>query len=496
MVIEIPPPKMHASGTTFVKYAADGGSFAYYMSGRMACAYERMAGGFYCYFLSDTPKQRTLCTFDPAGCGYCSFADGQPRLTSQKTGGTYSDSSGQTIRLWTALKPLRQGDPITFELSQHISIEFQSRQQIKAKLTVAGLTEEYDLGEVQKSTTDSYLSNAVSQIKMGPERGKYVLDIDACRRHAEEAKERKAAMGAPADVALPSVNVTEATMQKLPQLRPIVAATSELQHAVERGDYHVDVFVSTEAMRATLAEQMPTLTLGDSIKTDPYSRTFASLPSSNPDVLDKLLKESATDGGALPLSKSIKDASGRYRPEHGQHYKTARKRLLELKSRTYDENLKDIPKGTLSVVVCLAGWMPACRRQEPVLEALNGKLAKAAGAPPPSTLSGGAQKESYPNFVLRKFDMSESRFLRDRHNIATLPMYLMYFDGRLAYASSTLNGFGTSEDDLVAQARKTLMEAQAGKFMPENFKFGTTSDSMTDKFADTLNATAPGLGKR
>jgi len=92
--------------------------------------------------------------------------------------------------------------------------------------------------------------------------------------------------------------------------------------------------------------------------------------------------------------------------------------------------------------------------------------------------------------------MSESRFLRDRHNIATLPMYLMYFDGRLAYASSTLNGFGTSEDDLVAQARKTLMEAQAGKFMPENFKFGTTSDSMTDKFADTLNATAPGLGKR
>ena len=41
MVVEIPEPKLYPSGRPFVKYSADGGSFAYYPSGNMAAAYER-----------------------------------------------------------------------------------------------------------------------------------------------------------------------------------------------------------------------------------------------------------------------------------------------------------------------------------------------------------------------------------------------------------------------------------------------------------------------
>ena len=60
----VPPPKLHASGGTFVKYSADGGSFAYYPSGRMAVAYERMGSGFYFYFYEDSRQRTTLCAFD------------------------------------------------------------------------------------------------------------------------------------------------------------------------------------------------------------------------------------------------------------------------------------------------------------------------------------------------------------------------------------------------------------------------------------------------
>ena len=75
----------------------------------------------------------------------------------------------------------------------------------------------------------------------------------------------------------------------------------------------------------------------------------------------------------------------------------------------------------------------------------------------------------------------------------TLPMYLMYLGGRLAYASSTLNGYGTSRDDMVAQARDTLAKAQRGVFLPDGFKFGATDNANTDKFSEVLTATAPSM---
>ena len=98
MVLEVPPPKLNSSGTVFVKYSADGGSFAFYSSGNMACAYERMGGGYYAYFYADDQRGTTLAAIDPFGCGFCAFPNGRPRLTSRKTGGTYSSEDGKILR--------------------------------------------------------------------------------------------------------------------------------------------------------------------------------------------------------------------------------------------------------------------------------------------------------------------------------------------------------------------------------------------------------------
>ena len=52
-------------------------------------------------------------------------------------------------------------------------------------------------------------------------------------------------------------------------------------------------------------------------------------------------------------------ASGRYRPDHGSHYTTPRRRLLQLSSKMYDRYIKDdAPASTLVVVCCMAGWLP------------------------------------------------------------------------------------------------------------------------------------------
>ena len=157
-MVVIPPPKVYPSGQNFVKYSADGGSFAFYPSGRMAAAYERMGAGFYAYFYADDRAGTTLMAMDPTGEGFCAFPNGNPRLTSRKPGGTYVGEDGAIIRLWTTQKPLDSRNPIAFDLSPHIHVTFGSRQLISARLTCQGMTEEYALGDVQKMATDSYLN--------------------------------------------------------------------------------------------------------------------------------------------------------------------------------------------------------------------------------------------------------------------------------------------------------------------------------------------------
>jgi len=510
MVVNIPEPKLYPSGGVFIKYSPDGGSFAYYPSGRMAAAYEKMGSGFYCYFYADGKAGTTLLAIDPSGEGFCAFPNGSPRLTSRKQGGTYVDESGAIQRLWTTQKPLNPAHPIEFDLSPHLHVTFGSRQQIEAKLTCQGMTEDYQLGEVQKMATDSYLSKSLGMVKMGPERGKHILDIDKCRQAAEANRQRRDAMGMK-DVEVAKTTITEDDMKKHPDLRPIVSSTASLKASVGAGDWDVDCFISKQKLIDTLGSTLPTLAMGASLKGDPHSRTFASLPATKPDVLEALVRTSEFDGRPLPLSKSIKAASGRYRPDHGIHYKTPRKKLVELTSRTFDTFLKDdAPNNALVVVCCLAGWLPQCRRTEPLLEMLNGKLqAKDGGKahnynqaidaetnkPKESGPSGMVPTETTPAYLLRKFDMSESRFLQQRYNINTLPMYLMYYGGKLTYASSTLNGFGTSTDDLVAQVRESTKDAQRGVFLPEGFTFGKTSNKTNEDFQATLASTAPILGK-
>ena len=439
MVLEVPPPKLNSSGTVFVKYSADGGSFAFYSSGNMACAYERMGGGYYAYFYADDQRGTTLAAIDPFGCGFCAFPNGRPRLTSRKTGGTYSSEDGKILRLWTGLKPLDKNNPIEFDLSSHIKMTFGSRQHITATLTVAGLTEVYHLGEVPKMAADSYLAKATHQIRMGPERGKYMLNIDKCRIAADENRERREAMMMK-DLGPSEVHITEESMQKHPELRPIVGATTDLQASIGRGEWDIEVYVSKEAMNKTL-------------------NTTQSLMGGV-----SLLQGTAMSSYSPKLYGE---------PRRSSEGKLPRKRLIEFsyKKEAYDEELKSLPKDACIVVCCLADWMPQCRRMTAVLESLNGRLAlegKGMGA----TATGTFGNTELPNMILRKFETTKSKLLLERFNITQVPMFLMYVNNRLAFASNTFNGYGTGQEDLITQVRETLVCANRGQFLPEGFKFG------------------------
>ena len=121
-------------------------------------------------------------------------------------------------------------------------------------------------------------------------------------------------------------------------------------------------FLSKQKLTDTLGDSLPSLRMDSSaLRGDPHSQTLAGMPATDPDVLSQLLQKSTFPSRALPLSNAIKSASGRYRPEHGSHYKTSRRRLKELKTKEYDAYIKhEAPKNTVVVVCCLAGWLPSC----------------------------------------------------------------------------------------------------------------------------------------
>jgi len=475
MASAIKPTRKYPSGADFVKYTPEGGSFAFYPSGRMAAAYERMGSGFYCYFYADNKVGTTLSAFSPDGCGYVAFENNsKPRLTSTKTGGTSVNAEGLIDRSWTESKPLKS--PIEISVTKNIVFRYANRRQITASLTCQGLTEEYILGD-PPDRMDSYLQKSIGVVKMGPERGKQILDVDRCREAADAAREKREAFALKELGPSKKGHITQDFMQKHSQLRDIVRATDDLQASVREGKWNVEVFNNKSQLAATLGDSLPTLQLDPALmKGDPHSRLLTGMAATQPDTLEALLKDSVFDNRVLPLSNALKGASGRYRADHGTHIKTGRARLRELKAREYDTFIAhDAPKGTVVVVCCLAGWLPQCRRVEPGLEQLNGELC-AAGE---------------PEFVMCKYDMSNSRLLRDRHNIQTLPMYLMYYNGSLCYASNTLNGYGTGPADLRAQARATLLTAQQGAVLPTDFKFGLGNDNkMLESMATALGGTS------
>ena len=60
-------------------------------------------------------------------------------------------------------------------------------------------------------------------------------------------------------------------------------------------------------------------------------------------------------------------------------------------------------------------------------------------------------------------------------------MFLMYYGGKLVFASGTLGIDGITRKDLDGAMDHALQEAQKGNFLPEDFSFGTAAGQSIDQ---------------
>ncbi|PNH03871.1 hypothetical protein TSOC_010027 [Tetrabaena socialis] len=72
-----------------------------------------------------------------------------------------------------------------------------------------------------------------------------------------------------------------------------------------------------------------------------------------------------------------------------------------------------------------------------------------------------------------KVDASEGNTLQDRYGFRTVPMFLMFYEGRLVLASNNVR----TESELREAALGALVRGRKRDFLPEGFRFSTGADN-------------------
>lgn len=420
-----------SAGKSLVPYVANDskatpvGAFHYYASGRLALFENRMYAGNYYWLYADNDRNTVLCQFDPLGQGHATFPNGKLRITSTKSGGTLLSEDGSILRSWTDDKPMT-GDGVTIPLNAAAVLTFRDRYNINLKVTLGGQAFDFELGEQLAHSADNYVNNALGQHKLGPDRGKYIMDTGRIDRD-------KGKPGA--------VDLSKKTRVTTDDLS--IEALHSIVHSADEMHVRVQGMLAQPWIESSVMPSRSFNATGD-------PRTFET-SMNDPRWASFLGRTPASDYAPLPVSSVLKNASGRYRSGAGT--KSKRVKLPVAPARRFDDYIAgEVPQDSIVVVCCLASWLPQCSRAEQWLESLNGELK-----------DEGAQPGSPGAFSLVKYDMSASRVLKDRYNINTLPMYLMFYGGRLVYASNVLNGYGTSKEDMRAQVRRAAARARAAR---------------------------------
>lgn len=94
---------------------------------------------------------------------------------------------------------------------------------------------------------------------------------------------------------------------------------------------------------------------------------------------------------------------------------------------------KDAARDMVMVLCILADWNPVCFKLENHLQAANFELKEEAAAN--SSSEAGHVR-------VFKLDASEGKVLQDRYHFRTVPMFLMFYEGRLVFASNNIRWVG------------------------------------------------------
>lgn len=496
--------RMYPNGKLCSYIKQDGSGTVYYPDGRIAIniiAGDGIPPGLYTTLFKMKGKKDVIGSWDAVGVGSCMYKSGKVCLTTTAQGGSYYAETGECIAMWTWEKrPLQE--PIEVILNDCITLTVKDRANIQARFLCQEQKIVLEVGKVMRRS-DTYLTKVIGT-GTGNERGKLFLDVDKCREALAKTQVlRDSFKASKVDPNMPKEGAIDPRVVELAN-NPSKVTTDSIRNQI-----HVINSISTENAGALHA--LPYI---EHILDEQGHRRPA--PTSGPDPLSQSFKlqKQMTNGWKCVPPRAHPDTAPKRAPvlmggrfetcTRFTPYYTQKIRLQTLRSSEYDSFLSSAPKTQAVLVVCVSAASPlATSRVLALAEDVHGVLWERYGDMDMTTRKCAKKPEQLP-YRLVSFDVAESRLLAERYNLRSVPMFLIYYAGRLVYASHTFTtqynaklddhhqkvdrmyeaihkkAFGLTTDDVIRTLEQAKGDGKAGKFLPDTIRFGVSAGGLND----------------
>ena len=477
----------YADGTPAIRMVDDGSGMVYYKNGQIAIHVQTTDLGFIQQAFDDNRYRSVLMNFNEIGEGSCTHpppkgaSTGHPRYVCDKNRGKFVAEDGQITREWPWEAPIGSSwspdipEEWSFILNSCLSFKATSRQSQTLTFKCDSVTHEFNVGQMPKRS-DTYLERHFLKW----ERGKAILDMAAKTETYHKTLPVVTLEGGFATTTMGGTTESAAEEEMLAtmgsmDLSKTIAETVAKTNGMKKGKMAVMPFVEPEVMalnRSSIAN--PRKDIGGP---QPPSMT--------------VLNESVTMGmpayhRSTKLDRSFALNSGGYHQPLTSRA-TKKKKLTLLKTKKYDHYLNNVvPPNQLCLVAVLDDAQAASRQVESMLQDKWGEAC--ATIDPAGTTVDDFGKTHYTTMPLEnlpyrlvKFSQTESRLLINRYNFHNAPMFLMYYGGKLVFASPVLGRDGLTRQNLDAAVDVCLQKAEEGHFLPDDFKFGIGAGMSIDQ---------------
>ncbi|EFJ47483.1 hypothetical protein VOLCADRAFT_91846 [Volvox carteri f. nagariensis] len=496
------------SSEILASFNAQGVGFVYYPTGKPCCDSINLCAASILRSIGPRPRALVLgiCTPIPRRAAQhfpfqslAYFTHYPCRLVVTEAGYTLSDKKGNVVdrgkfprtsnEAITPL-PLRDEEPPPFllrprstsenhspyvsltlrlEASANLTIRFTNRQNIVAAFRAADCVREWQCGESPRRAEGPYTAKVVSS-QPG---GKLELDVAAIRQRQQTLGSVYVSPGPHAvETERPGVGSLKKALRRMDPSCALASTVTDLRNLDARLGQ-----IDTLGLSSTSTSSVSGL--GGSGRV-----LYGTARSASAGALAGGGGAGAGGGGAgggslaggsscgrledygsPELSKTQQRFANALRPVEFK-YKARRMKLPYMRLRDLESQVlgQTAPSDTLIVLCVLADWNPVCARVEAQIEAAHGQFVEEGAA---RSGSESARIKIY------KVDASEGNTLQDKYGFRTVPMFLMFFEGKLVFASNNVRTASEARDAALA----ALTRGRKQQFLSESFRFNPGADN-------------------
>uniref|UniRef100_A0A383VAF3 FAM194 C-terminal domain-containing protein n=1 Tax=Tetradesmus obliquus TaxID=3088 RepID=A0A383VAF3_TETOB len=423
---------------------------------------------------------QVLCCFDTDGVGSVNYAQGgNPWLVTTKAGWMLCSKEGRIEQRGSW--PRTAKEPIICQLTPELTVTFVDQQHIQAAFSCADVDRLFQVGE--------YLRRSEGIAALGTDaQGRLQLDIPAIRQRISTVGSLYTPPG-------PHHSVTP--QPGLGNLRSIVSKmdpASELRATISALDKGQARIAGLTTLKHTYGSRSSSRSSSRPGSSAPATAAAAAAAAGDADTADA--EQDAPYGSPVLTPAQQKLAAKLKRAEVAKpNYTIRRKKLPLLSVAQLDALLGPAgPQDVLIAVCVLASWNPVCTKLEHYqLQAAAYELQQQAAAAKHvhggggGALQHGSSRDGSGSscsssvalgadaayIQMYKVDGSESRELQQRYGFRSIPMFLLFYGGRLVSAGNSMR----SADELLAAAAAGLAAGRRRDFLPEGFRFGAGGDN-------------------